>query len=68
MSTVGTSLSPEFWERFAVLLVSAVGLTCVLTAAFDRLAARLTRPPARRSPSRTPYRPERGDRGLSVHF
>jgi hypothetical protein len=41
--TVGTSLTPEFWERFAVLLVAAIGLTCVLTALFDTLAVRLLR-------------------------
>lgn len=44
---MGTSLTPEFWERFAVLLVLAGGLTGVLTASLDSLAVRLLnhRPP-----------------------
>ncbi|WP_053754339.1 hypothetical protein [Streptomyces sp. MMG1533] len=45
---MGTSLTPEFWERFAVLLVAAIGLTCVLTASFDVLAVRLLRRRVRR--------------------
>ncbi|MGW2615219.1 hypothetical protein [Streptomyces sp. NPDC001500] len=64
---MGTSLTPEFWERFAVLLVLAVGLTCVLAAALDRLAARLLRRAARRSPSRSPYPSQRSDHGMPVH-
>ncbi|MDR6975943.1 hypothetical protein J2X68_002631 [Streptomyces sp. 3330] len=65
---MGTSLTPEFWERFAALLVPAVGLTCVLTAALERLAALLPRRPGRRTPSRTtPYRPERSEHGMPVH-
>ncbi|MGW0821670.1 universal stress protein [Streptomyces sp. NPDC002845] len=46
---MGTSLTPEFWERFTVLLVLvlvlvlAVGVVCVLTAAFDALPVRLLR-------------------------
>ncbi|MFI7497970.1 hypothetical protein ACIBVL_05550 [Streptomyces sp. NPDC049687] len=64
---MGTSLTPEFWERFAVLLVLAAGLTCVLTAAFDGLAVRLLRRRAHSTPPPTPYRPERGDHRLSAH-
>ncbi|WP_329282242.1 hypothetical protein [Streptomyces sp. NBC_01451] len=53
---MGTSLTPEFWERFAVLLVAAMGVTLILTVAFDALAVRLL---SRRvhKPS-TPYLPE----------
>lgn len=45
---MGTSLTPEVWERFAVLLVVAIGVTCVLTASFDGLAVRLLRRRVRR--------------------
>lgn len=38
---MGTSLTPELWARFAVLLVAAVGITLVLTAWLDTLAVRL---------------------------
>jgi hypothetical protein len=53
---VGTSLTPEFWERFVALLVLAMGLTCVLAAAFDSLAVRLLR---RRAPEAPPQAPQR---------
>ncbi|MHB9864185.1 hypothetical protein [Streptomyces sp. YIM S03343] len=60
---MGTTLTPEFWERFAVLLVAAVAVTFALTAVFDTLAQRLTdrhdrhgdRPSASSEP--TPHRP-----------
>ncbi|MEU6378711.1 hypothetical protein [Streptomyces sp. NPDC046909] len=42
---MGTSLTPEFWERFTILLVVAVAVTVVLTAALDALAARLPHRP-----------------------
>ena len=45
---MGTTLTPEFWERFAVLLVAAVAVTFVLTAVFDTL------PAAADGPSRQP--------------
>ncbi|WP_327319558.1 hypothetical protein [Streptomyces sp. NBC_01235] len=64
---MGTSLTPEFWERFAVLLVLAVGLTCVLTAALDGVAVRLLRRRAHRTPPRTPHRPQRDNHRVSVH-
>jgi hypothetical protein len=64
---VGTSLTPEFWERFAVLLVLAAGLTCVLAAVFDDLAVRVLRLRAHRTPPQAPYRPERNDHRTSVH-
>jgi hypothetical protein len=41
--TVGTSLTPEFWERFVLLLFAAMGVTIVLTAFFDALALRTAR-------------------------
>ncbi|MGW7210840.1 hypothetical protein [Streptomyces sp. NPDC054837] len=40
---MGTSLTPEFWERFAVLLVAAMGVAFVLTAVLDAWAVRLLR-------------------------
>ncbi|WP_369029769.1 MULTISPECIES: hypothetical protein [Streptomyces] len=64
---MGTSLTPEFWERFAVLLVLAVGLTCVLVAVFDGLVDRLMR---RRTPRTTPHVPHpsaRRNHRTSVH-
>ena len=64
---MGTSLTPEFWERFAVLLVLAAGLTCVLTVALDGIAVRLLRRRAHRTSTRAPYRPERNDHRMSVH-
>ncbi|CCK32492.1 putative membrane protein [Streptomyces davaonensis JCM 4913] len=39
---MGTSLTPEFWERFTLLLFAAMGVTFVLTALFDALALRRT--------------------------
>jgi len=64
---VGTSLTPEFWERFAVLLVAAMGVTFVLTAAFDALAVRLLSRRVHRPPAPTPYRPEHAGHRPSVH-
>ncbi|WP_367325282.1 hypothetical protein [Streptomyces sp. HUAS ZL42] len=66
---MGTSLTPEFWERFTVLLVAAMGVTFVLTALFDALALRLLRrrlhtPPSR--PTRTPHPPAGTDHRTSV--
>ncbi|MER5450168.1 hypothetical protein ABT052_14615 [Streptomyces sp. NPDC002766] len=57
---MGTTLTPEFWERFAVLLVAAMAVTFVLTALFDTLVVRLTnrrghRPPT--PPAEAPHRP-----------
>ena len=64
---MGTSLTPEFWERFAVLLVAAMGVTFVLTATFDALAVRLLGRHAHRPPSHAPHRSEPTDRRTSVH-
>ena len=59
---VGTSLTPEFWERFTVLLVVAIAVTVVLGAALDTLAVRLLRhrthaTPPRQTPHRLPRTP-----------
>ncbi|KUN82773.1 hypothetical protein [Streptomyces griseoruber] len=70
---MGTSLTPEFWERFAVLLVAGAGLTCVLAAWFDDLAVRLLRRRAHETPPQTPpqtptpHRPERHRRRVPAH-
>ncbi|MFJ8632388.1 hypothetical protein [Streptomyces sp. NPDC093568] len=37
---MGTSLTPEFWERFTLLLFAAMGVTFALAALFDTLALR----------------------------
>jgi hypothetical protein len=59
---VGTSLTPEFWERFSVLLVMAVGMTAFL-ALTVRLRGR--RPPG--TTPRAPHRPEQNDHRMSAH-
>jgi len=63
---MGTSLTLEFWERFAVLLVAAMGVTFVLTAVFDALAVRLLSRRVPRPPTRAPHRPESVDHRNSV--
>ncbi|NUO43164.1 MAG: hypothetical protein HOV82_14090 [Streptomyces sp.] len=58
---MGTSLTPEFWRLFAVLLMISVAVTFVMSAALDALVARLQqrrRPPADRK-DRTSERPAR---------
>ncbi|WP_405910433.1 MULTISPECIES: hypothetical protein [unclassified Streptomyces] len=67
---MGTSLTPEFWERFAVLLVAAMGVTFVLTATLDALAVRVLRRRADRSratSSSTPPRRVTADHRMSAH-
>jgi hypothetical protein len=65
--TVGTSLTPEFWRLFAVLLIAATGVALVLTAVLDTLAVRLLRRRVRRPPTmQEPYRPAAADRRTSV--
>jgi len=61
---VGTSLTPEFWERFTVLLVVAIAVTVVLGAALDAFVVRLLRrrthgTPTRQTPHRLPRTPAR---------
>ena len=40
---MGTSLTPEFWRLFAVLLVTAMAVTIVLSATLDALYLRRQR-------------------------
>ena len=62
---MGTSLTLEFWERFAVLLAAATGVTFVLTAAFDAVAVRLLRRRASRTSAQPPNRTRSTPSGLS---
>ncbi|WP_155056043.1 hypothetical protein [Streptomyces blattellae] len=67
---MGTSLTPEFWERFVLLLFVAMGVTFALTMLFDALALRWLnrrghRPPTRPTPA--PDRFETKDHRTSVH-
>lgn len=61
---MGTSLTPDFWRLFAVLLVISTAVTFVVSAVLDALAVRLQRRcrqrrlPAGRA-DRTPERPVR---------
>ncbi|GGR84204.1 hypothetical protein GCM10010269_24210 [Streptomyces humidus] len=64
---MGTSLTPEFWERFAVLLLLAVGLTGVLATVFARLADRLPRHRAHSAAPRVSSGPDRSDHRMPVH-
>jgi hypothetical protein len=63
---VGTSLTPEFWRLFAVLLVSSMAATFVLSAALDALALRAQRRRIRRRSAltRTTGESERPGRAL----
>jgi hypothetical protein len=45
---MGTSLTPEFWMLFAVLLVISMAVTFVLSAVLDALALRAQRRRIRR--------------------
>ncbi|MCX5554647.1 hypothetical protein [Streptomyces sp. NBC_00038] len=38
---MGTTLTPEFWERFTVLLLAAALVTFALSAALDALVVRI---------------------------
>ncbi|MFG2023894.1 hypothetical protein [Streptomyces sp. NPDC048825] len=50
---MGTSLTPEFWRLFAILLVISMAVTYVLSAALDALALRAQRRRSRRRPTAT---------------
>ncbi|AZQ39480.1 hypothetical protein EJ357_43660 [Streptomyces cyaneochromogenes] len=66
---MGTSLTPEFWERFTLLLFVAMGVTFALAALFDALALRRLNRRAHRpaaSPTRAPHRTETADHRPSV--
>ncbi|MCX4672373.1 hypothetical protein OG453_37910 [Streptomyces sp. NBC_01381] len=54
---MGTTLTPDFWRLFAVLLVSAMAVTFVVSAALDALVLRLQR---RRTRHLTPITHEAG--------
>ena len=47
---MGTSLTPEFWRQFAALLVIAMAVTFVLSAALDALYLRRAQRRAEQSP------------------
>ncbi|WP_328437203.1 hypothetical protein OG828_07355 [Streptomyces sp. NBC_00457] len=53
---MGTSLTPEFWGRFAVLLVAAMGVTFILTAVLDAWAVRLLHRRVRGAPTQVALR------------
>jgi len=55
---MGTSLTPEFWERFALLLFAAMGATVLLTAFFDALWLRRLERRTHRPPMGTPRTPD----------
>ncbi|WP_235034604.1 hypothetical protein OHU34_04450 [Streptomyces sp. NBC_00080] len=65
--TVGTSLTPEFWERFALLFVLATGVTFVLAATFDALAVRLLRSRTQRTPPHRTHLEQPSDHRMSTH-
>lgn len=48
---MGTSLTPEFWRLFAVLLVISMAVTVVLSAALDALVLRAQRRRVGRRPT-----------------
>ncbi|MDC0765366.1 hypothetical protein [Streptomyces sp. HD] len=73
---MGTSLTPEFWERFTLLLFAAMGVTFGLAALFDWLALRRqsrrahrlpTEPTQPALPTGVPHRPDTADHRTSVH-
>jgi hypothetical protein len=54
---VGTTLTPEFWERFTVLLLAAALVTFALSAALDALVVRMQLRRARKAEAPTHARP-----------
>ncbi|GCB42902.1 hypothetical protein [Streptomyces sp. NL15-2K] len=64
---MGTSLTPEFGRLFAILLVSSMAVTFVLSAVLDALALRAQRRRIRRRSAltRTPGGSRRPDRALA---
>ncbi|MGQ4483677.1 hypothetical protein [Streptomyces sp. SAS_276] len=65
---MGTTLTPEFWRQFAVLLVIAIVATVVISAALDVLVLRMRARRAPRGSSATHVvRTHRPTRGTPVH-
>ncbi|WTE91214.1 hypothetical protein OH767_05370 [Streptomyces sp. NBC_01614] len=58
---MGTSLTPEFWEPLALLLVAATGVAFALAALFDSLALRRQNRRTHR-PTIKPVKPTRAPR------
>lgn len=57
---MGTSLTPDFWRLFAVLLVVFAAATVVVSAGLDALVVLMLRHrPAATRPNRTTDQPER---------
>ncbi|XUL91705.1 hypothetical protein ACQ86D_38120 [Streptomyces galilaeus] len=51
---MGTTLTPEFWRQFAVLLVIATAVTVVVGAALDALVLRMRARRTSQRPSASP--------------
>ncbi|MFE7276248.1 hypothetical protein [Streptomyces sp. NPDC057623] len=70
---MGTSLTQEFGERLALLLVAATGVAFALAALFDSLPLRRQNRRAHRplskpvEPIRAPHQPGTGSHRPSVH-
>lgn len=60
---MGTSLTPDFWKLFGVLLVISMAVTFVMSAALDTLVVRLQvrRRQRRQTDDRTATTPHRVD-------
>ncbi|WP_306948189.1 hypothetical protein [Streptomyces sp. B4I13] len=56
---MGTSLTPEFWKMFTVLLLGAAMVTFALTAALDTVYVRMQLRRARRQRGQAPTPPPR---------
>jgi len=69
---VGTSLTPDFWKLFGVLLVISMAVTFVVSAALDTLVVRLQQRRRQRRltddrTGTTPYWADRPRRTLVHH-
>ncbi|MBK3576421.1 hypothetical protein JHN63_21915 [Streptomyces sp. MBT65] len=65
---MGTTLTPEFWRQFAVLLVIATVITVVVSAALDALVLRMrARRTSQRPPASTVVRTHRSVGRTPVH-
>ncbi|MFJ4200838.1 hypothetical protein ACIP2Y_14580 [Streptomyces sviceus] len=61
---MGTSLTPDFWKLFGVLLVVSMAVTFVVSAALDTLVVRLQERRRQQRPTddRTATTPDGADR------